>query len=485
MLTMKRIQHFLSLFVLLLLAHLGHTQVTVWPGDVNNNGIVNEVDFLQLGFGYGEIGPARKDVSIAFSAQPSGGIWVNSAVEGFDLAFADCNGDGMVDSSDVVAIDQNYGLTHDDVVFIPDLFPQGVEGVNPAFSVPDDQDLTITPATEQLKIGINLGSEVIPVTGIVGISFHIKADPQVVSIEEGAFELDGWLPEEQSVVFQKKIQNGRSLGEGDLIVAYTKTNGVSEVGNGLIGAITLTPTLGFIFEDDVPNFKVTIDSIHLIDNQNNITPVLGTDIIFTTDGFRDSTFLQNTICQGESFSFNNAQITTPDTYIDTLQNRFGRDSIVILDLAVLDTAQTTNSAMICQGDSFAFGSASLTITGNYRDTLQNVNGCDSILVLDLVVLDSSQTVNSAMICQGESFAFGGASLTIAGNYRDTLQNVNGCDSILVLDLAVLDTAQTVNSAMICQGDSFAFGGASLTIAGNYRDTLQLSLIHISEPTRPY
>jgi len=56
---------------------------------------------------------------------------------------------------------------------------------------------------------------------------------------------------------------------------------------------------------------------------------------------------------------------------------------------IFSTACTPNgstaTAWICNGDTFAFGSQHLTSSGTYIDTLTNINGCDSIITLTLTV----------------------------------------------------------------------------------------------------
>ena len=69
-------------------------QDVVWPGDVNNNGVVNEADLLFLGLGFGETGPARKTPSSVWDQQASPLPWATSAVPGLNSFLADCNGNG-------------------------------------------------------------------------------------------------------------------------------------------------------------------------------------------------------------------------------------------------------------------------------------------------------------------------------------------------------------------------------------------------------
>ncbi|MGK0364459.1 MAG: hypothetical protein ACI85O_001516, partial [Saprospiraceae bacterium] len=42
------------------------TEDCVWPGDANANGIANHLDFLAIGYSFGETGPTRANQSVAW-----------------------------------------------------------------------------------------------------------------------------------------------------------------------------------------------------------------------------------------------------------------------------------------------------------------------------------------------------------------------------------------------------------------------------------
>ncbi len=78
--------------------------LTVYPGDANNDGIVDVRDILPLGLYYGQTGPTRAGASLNWGAQTVAVGWSPDAA-----AYADCNGDGTVNASDVTGIIQNWG----------------------------------------------------------------------------------------------------------------------------------------------------------------------------------------------------------------------------------------------------------------------------------------------------------------------------------------------------------------------------------------
>lgn len=132
----------------------------------------------------------------------------------------------------------------------------------------------------------------------------------------------------------------------------------------------------------------------------------------------------------------------------------------------------TTSQDICQGDSVLFQGTYYDVTGSYRDSLLNVSGCDSVLILNLTVHSSYLINQNRSICQGDSILLEGSFQTTAGVYTDSLQTIFGCDSVVITNLAVNPTYLTSQNKSICQGESILLGGSYQTTAGVYTDFLQ-------------
>lgn len=83
----------------------------VWPGDVNNDLIVDNIDLLLIGSGNNFTGDLRDSVSILYIGHPSVD-WTTTYANLVNMKHGDCNGDGVIFTDDTLAISQNYGLTH-------------------------------------------------------------------------------------------------------------------------------------------------------------------------------------------------------------------------------------------------------------------------------------------------------------------------------------------------------------------------------------
>jgi len=153
----------------------------------------------------------------------------------------------------------------------------------------------------------------------------------------------------------------------------------------------------------------------------------------------DTTRLSERICRGDSIVVGAQSFFDGGFYTVDLENYAGCDSIVTLDLFVQEVQFTNIDTTVCPGDTVFVGNEFYFETGFYRDTLASVElGCDSIVNLNLVVLAEQITPLTPVICAGESFAVGDSLLTATGSYQILLTSVAGCDSLVSVDLLVLN-----------------------------------------------
>jgi len=178
------------------------------------------------------------------------------------------------------------------------------------------------------------------------------------------------------------------------------------------------------------------------------------------------------ICAGESFVFGSQTLTNAGVFMETFESISGCDSTVTLTLTVNPTYSNPQSATICEGESFTLGSQTLTTSGVFTEVFQTVFGCDSTITLTLTVNESYDETEVASICEGESFIFDGQPLTVAGEYEEVFQSAQGCDSTVTLVLSVNPAYDTEEVLSICAGDSFIFGSQTLTSAGVFSETFE-------------
>ncbi len=158
----------------------------------------------------------------------------------------------------------------------------------------------------------------------------------------------------------------------------------------------------------------------------NITP----DPVYTTETV--------TVCYGESYEWNGTTYTETGKYIYTTVAANGADSIVTLDLTVLPEVPVTKEiAAVCYGETYTWQGQEYTESGEYSVTLQDVNGCDSVITLALTVYPQTpDTTEEVTIKFGESYEWNGETYSAAGEYTTILQDANGCNYQATLILTV-------------------------------------------------
>jgi len=258
------------LIIFLFLQIVGFSQ-SVWPGDVNNNGIVNKVDLLFLGYAFGETGAARENATEDWNANISPEAWEGSFPNGLNFLYADCNGDGVINELDAIIITNNVGLSHDDVLFVPDEVLLGMEGINPECRFINPP--AAAPVDQPFSLEIGLGNMDIPTENISGFTFIVDVEPAILGIDntEFSFNPNGWIDNTVASAFH--VQQ-KELGEARLKVAYTKIDRVPVTGFGSIASVS------FVLETDVIDLFIidtvtfTLDSIIVLDDELNPIPIV-------------------------------------------------------------------------------------------------------------------------------------------------------------------------------------------------------------------
>ncbi|MDC3134262.1 hypothetical protein OA958_05505, partial [Bacteroidota bacterium] len=138
----------------------------------------------------------------------------------------------------------------------------------------------------------------------------------------------------------------------------------------------------------------------------------------------------------DSFVWHGNTYTSSGTYNDTLQTIDGCDSIVILNLTIVNPVIYNVDTSVCFGDSLLLAGTYQTVSGTYNDTIVGgaANTCDSIVVTSLTVSPQIIGDTSAIAC--DSLHWYGSWYNTTGAYSHTLSAANGCDSIVTLNLTI-------------------------------------------------
>ena len=131
------------------------------------------------------------------------------------------------------------------------------------------------------------------------------------------------------------------------------------------------------------------------------------------------------LCNGGTITVGNNIYNSTGVYTDIFSTSSGCDSIIITDLTIGNTSISSNNINICQGDYYSVGNNIYTQSGQYIDTLFN-GTCDSIIQTNLIV---NQISNSETIIYVLVICFINNTILIFKIIHDTLVSIFGCDKV--------------------------------------------------------
>lgn len=205
------------------------------------------------------------------------------------------------------------------------------------------------------------------------------------------------------------------------------------------------------------------------------TTILGCDSIYQLNLTQYQKYLfhqLDTICEGQSFHWREKIFTKTGIYWDSLQSINGCDSIYCLELTVAKPFIDEEYVTICDNEVYDWRGGVYKSQGIYYDSLKTYLGCDSIYILHLTVKPTYLTKEYATICENEEYVWRGNSYNRSDMYYDYYTTSDGCDSIFSLSLTVMPTYYHKETAYICGGESFIWNNKIYTQAGVYIDSLK-------------
>lgn len=185
---------------------------------------------------------------------------------------------------------------------------------------------------------------------------------------------------------------------------------------------------------------------------------------------------RNSFCEGRSFTLPDGRsVNAAGTYTSDIVLPSGKDSIITTILTQKNKSTYSFSTAICQGQSYKLpGGRTVSSANTYSDTLANAIGCDSIITVNLSVNPVYSINKQDSIYRGGVYHLpNGATTSVEGIYVNNLLSKKGCDSIITIDLKVVDTA-TVTGIRNNTADiqvRFVLNNNELTIINHTNDVI--------------
>ena len=175
------------------------------------------------------------------------------------------------------------------------------------------------------------------------------------------------------------------------------------------------------------------------------------------------------LCPGDTIVFIDRIITSQGIDKHTYSTNGLCDSTIILVVTLDSIFNSVEHYRTCDGDQYVWRDRIIDESGIYVDTIQQETGCDMAYTLDISFDPLSVHTLSATICEGETYSFNGKEYRTSGTYEDVMpSSINGCDSILLLDLEVIDAPKSEPIVLeLKEGQTIEYRGYTFDAQGSY------------------
>ncbi len=246
-------------------------QNCIWPGDANENLIVDNTDLLSIGIKYGQTGPSRTTQGNIWQGDLCSN-WSDTLSNGKNTKYTDCNGDGTVDMNDTLAVNLNYGLTH-----LARMGNQIIQTTNPDVYLQFNKPQYLPADT--VKADVYIGSNINPQANFYGAAFTLNYDnTKAQNGTEKFWFNNSWIGNiNQSKIKFSKLNTSAGIIDASLVrITHTDTTGFGKVA-----------TLQFVLTNTLTNSELyfTINNAIKTDSSGNISNLnSGTDSVTVVNG---------------------------------------------------------------------------------------------------------------------------------------------------------------------------------------------------------
>jgi len=149
------------------------------------------------------------------------------------------------------------------------------------------------------------------------------------------------------------------------------------------------------------------------------------------------------VCDSYTSPSGNYIWTTSGTYMDTIPNSILCDSVITIHLSILNNTGI-DIQTACETFDWIDGNTYTESNNTATYALTNINGCDSVVTLNLTINKSNTGIDTQTACETFDWIDGNTYTESNNTATYTLTNVNGCDSIVTLNLTIINIDNTVN-----------------------------------------
>ncbi len=166
-----------------------------------------------------------------------------------------------------------------------------------------------------------------------------------------------------------------------------------------------------------------------------------------------------TACDSYTWTDGNTYTSSNNTATQVFTKPNGCDSLITLDLTILESTSATHSIIACESFEWIDGNTYTSSTNTAMHTIPNSVGCDSIVTLNVTILNATTATDMVFACGSFEWIDGNTYTSSTNTPIHIIPNSVGCDSIVTLDLTILPFPEVP----IISGDNSFCGGEVVTL----------------------
>lgn len=179
-----------------------------------------------------------------------------------------------------------------------------------------------------------------------------------------------------------------------------------------------------------------------------------------------------TACNSFTWPASGLTYTTAGTYFTRKLKSNGCDSVMRLKLSMASTIYSFDTVSACDTFTWSLNGIKYANSGTYTDTVVTTGGCDSIVTLSLTVGIIPPTVQRITACDSYTWNVNGITYTNSTNLSYTYVNSRGCDSVVILDLTLNRSSNSIQNVTSCDSYLWTANGQTYHTSGQYLATIK-------------
>ncbi len=194
------------------------------------------------------------------------------------------------------------------------------------------------------------------------------------------------------------------------------------------------------------------------------------------DNYSDGLILKHSQCNYamefdesacDEYTLNGNTITESGEYTSSLISSLGCDSLVTVNLTINLSTTFEEDVSECSEYFWETSGETYTEAGTYTTMLATVAGCDSLVTLNLELLEE-EILEETSVCDSLVWNVNGQTYFETGVYEELFTNTANCDSLRVLELEVRSSTSSDINESSCESYFWDDANQEYFISGSYQ-----------------